>query len=1067
MDNDDRCVVLNRFGQALSQHCPQHLLEEKWLIAPSRRIGHQWLQSLARGGYASVNVRVKTIRSIAFEIALPKLLANGVTAASPSVRMLIIDRAVRHCRKDQLKYLNNIALGATLAEKILDSIEAIRLAGLSAVDLTVGRFEVSLKGEDLAAILEVYLQLLKQEKMVDYAEVLHMAIHQLADPSPCLGEDVLVLVPEDLACTALETDLLNAVTEHRRINLSVDMPAGAESPPDPVESDLQLMRWLLRPGRAPQSPADGSVRIVRAVGAVNEVRHVLRYCLAHDIPLDEVELLHTDAQAYVPLVYETLTTVHCGHHESREIPDIPDFPPAEGSDDDLPVTFTQGIPCRYARAGRALLLWLRWIQGGFQQMPLVRMLNEGVLAIPDNVEQRTGFSRLAKLLQGVGIGFGRDRYRPNLDAQIEAMERRINSSSNVYNDETLAPSQRVHLERDLHDMRVIREIIGNVIDLTAPDDASPHQVVTSAQRFLECAARSVNKLDQFASEKLVMELSSMAEWLARTNEDSSINIWQWLSDLPITTCVLGSGPQPGRLHVDSVHAGGHSGRRHTFIVGLDDSRFPGARSEDPLLLDGERRRLSRHLYTTADQVEQRLENFVGLLARLRGQVHLSFSCRSIDDEREMFPSLVLLSIYRLLSGNPQAQQSDLLNSLPAPASFAPIKPVECLDVVEWWFWRLSGPQAVKDPKDLVFSQFAHLGRGCHAQTQRAGPAFTAYDGYVPTAGSELDPTAPKGPLVSAHMMEAIGICPRRFFFRYALDIKTPDDVTVQPDQWLDGRTSGALMHSVFEKLIHELVNDHHLPNYDRDCNRLDQIVDQTITKHKDHFPPPSESAFYYQLHQLRQTAHIFLREEEQYCAKYDAVPTFVEASIGMQPEHHGTPVDTTTPVSLSLGNGVTIRTRGRIDRIDRIGQGSVNTFSIWDYKTGGDRGYDRSNPFQQGRKMQPYLYMTMVGHCLRRFISPDAEVQYFGFFFPGVKSSGRRIKWTPDELVGGKQIIEHLCRIVSGGAFIATNESKDCVYCEYQSICGDLPALARASQQKLNNPNNTSLSPFLTLRAAE
>ena len=51
----------------------------------------------------------------------------------------------------------------------------------------------------------------------------------------------------------------------------------------------------------------------------------------------------------------------------------------------------------------------------------------------------------------------------------------------------------------------------------------------------------------------------------------------------------GLGPRGGCLHVAHVLAGGHSGRPHTFIVGLDDGRFPGVGLQDPILLDEERR----------------------------------------------------------------------------------------------------------------------------------------------------------------------------------------------------------------------------------------------------------------------------------------------------------------------------------------------------------------------------------------------------------------------------------------------------------------------------------------------
>ena len=342
--------------------------------------------------------------------------------------------------------------------------------------------------------------------------------------------------------------------------------------------------------------------------------------------------------------------------------------------------------------------------------------------------------------------------------------------------------------------------------------------------------------------------------------------------------------------------------------------------------------------------------------------------------------------------------------------------------------------------------------------------FTAYDGHVPMAGKELDPTSKRGPLVSARMMETIGICPRRFFFRYALELEPSDDATVNPEQWLDGRTSGALLHTVFEQLIRESVNERQLPHYDRNRQRLEKLLDEQIAQYRDRYPPPSDSALQQQVNQLHQTAHTFLREEEQYCATHACVPAFLEVSLGMPSEHHGTPLDTASPVLVALADGATIRARGRIDRIDRIGEGSVHTYGIWDYKTGSDWGYDRTDPFQQGRKVQPYLYVTMVSHCMRQSISPDAKIQYFGFVFPGVKTLGRRIKWTPNQLADGKQVIERLCQVVAGGGFISTNNQDDCAYCDYMSICGHLPTVARLSQKKLCDVNNTVLAPFLALR---
>src|SRR4029078_4257300 len=101
----------------------------------------------------------------------------------------------------------------------------------------------------------------------------------------------------------------------------------------------------------------------------------------------------------------------------------------------------------------------------------------------------------------------------------------------------------------------------------------------------------------------------MEHWLSREDNQVGIDVWDWLAALPGESRVLGSGPRPGCLHVDSIYSGGVSGRGHTFILGLDDSRFPGAGLQDPLLLDSERRQVSPQLMTAAAPLDAHTRDF--------------------------------------------------------------------------------------------------------------------------------------------------------------------------------------------------------------------------------------------------------------------------------------------------------------------------------------------------------------------------------------------------------------------------------------------------------------------------
>ena len=101
----------------------------------------------------------------------------------------------------------------------------------------------------------------------------------------------------------------------------------------------------------------------------------------------------------------------------------------------------------------------------------------------------------------------------------------------------------------------------------------------------------------------------------------------------------------------------------------------------------------------------------------------------------------------------------------------------------------------------------------------------------------------------------------------------------------------------------------------------------------------------------------------------------------MSPGEHGTPLDREEAIPVTLADGKTIHVRGRVDRIDQHGEEALKQYAVWDYKTGSSWGFEEAQPFQQGRKVQSFLYVAMVGHVIRDEVDTAAEVKHFGFFF--------------------------------------------------------------------------------------
>src|SRR5574340_93465 len=109
---------MNRLSDNIGKVCRQSLLVEKWLIAASLRVGHQWVDAVVRSGQPAVNVRINTVKGFALDLAAPEMDA----------KMLRPDA-----------------------------------------------FEVAAKAKDVGRLLQEYLKQLDTLRLVDYASVLRMA----------------------------------------------------------------------------------------------------------------------------------------------------------------------------------------------------------------------------------------------------------------------------------------------------------------------------------------------------------------------------------------------------------------------------------------------------------------------------------------------------------------------------------------------------------------------------------------------------------------------------------------------------------------------------------------------------------------------------------------------------------------------------------------------------------------------------------------------------------------------------------------------------------------------------
>ena len=155
--------MLNRLTGQIADICraPEELFKEKWLLAPTRRIGYQWLDSVALSGCSPFNFHVKTSRSLALELATPVMKDRWLSLLGPVQNEVLISRVLGDLRKPVGDgYLLGLPPGPGLNSVLSGAIRDLRLAGLAARDLTPHDFHgkgssrsLATKARELISIL--------------------------------------------------------------------------------------------------------------------------------------------------------------------------------------------------------------------------------------------------------------------------------------------------------------------------------------------------------------------------------------------------------------------------------------------------------------------------------------------------------------------------------------------------------------------------------------------------------------------------------------------------------------------------------------------------------------------------------------------------------------------------------------------------------------------------------------------------------------------------------------------------------------------------------------------------
>jgi len=440
--------------------------------------------------------------------------------APPRAKLVAVERALADSRHELRSFAAAAGPTRRLAERLLQSLEALRNAGLSSRDVSLG-LRHSDKAHDLCILLDRYVATLGDLSLIDQAGELALAIEQVrAGKLP--AKFSRLLVPDDLDLPRLERQLLEALTAAQGVTvhtLATDPPLPA--PPAAVAADR--------------------FRIFRAAGEANEVRHVLRSCLAQGLRLDEIEIVHTDAATYPPLVREIVAALH-----------RPPTGAAAGSEGHVPVTFAEGLPLADSKPGRALAGWLAWQRDGHPQAGLEEMLRDGVLELATIVPEAPRSSALVRELRRVKIGRGLGRTVSMLAAAAaraeeqlpESFVRRHDDGDPPAGDDLTADELATRKSRITQRLSGLAALANHLAACEGGPDATAEQVLGGARTFVETVCAADSEFDGNARRMILDEIDAMLKWRGHTAMQAR-DMLDWLAQLPAELVVLGAGPRPG------------------------------------------------------------------------------------------------------------------------------------------------------------------------------------------------------------------------------------------------------------------------------------------------------------------------------------------------------------------------------------------------------------------------------------------------------------------------------------------------------------------------------------------
>jgi RecB family exonuclease len=494
-----------------------------------------------------------------------------------------------------------------------------------------------------------------------------------------------------------------------------------------------------------------------------------------------------------------------------------------------------------------------------------------------------------------------------------------------------------------------------------------------------------------------------------------------------------SSPE-GRVFVGTIEEARGMVFDSVFVPGLAEKIFPPRLTEDPLLLDAARVRVSRDLAVADDRLAAERCGLQVAVGAASARLIASYPRFALDKARPRVPSFYGLELLRAACGRLPGFDELVRRATDAAQSRmgwpAPLESEAAIDAAEYDLVVLQrflagGGDAWGGAAHYLLSVNPHLARALRFRARRWHPKWFPVDGLVQPserARSSLVAHQLTERTYSATSLEQYARCPYKFYLAAIAGVAPRKQVA--PLEVLDPMKRGVLIHEVLRRFLTRMREERQLPivqiQLDTARHHLEQTLAQVAAEYHEQLAPAIERVWQDGLAEIGADLREWLLrsiEDAQW------TPAYFELGFGLR-RADSDPASDEQPALLAGG----LRLRGSIDLVETQG----GELRATDFKTG-KAPLPSPAVIGGGKHLQPLLYALALA---QRF--PAASAVSGQAYYCTSRAGFVRWRVALDAKTRGaaQAFAETIGGALAQGFFPAAPERGACELCQFASVCG-------------------------------